>query len=106
MIRAEDTLRSFIQTLTKSFAVLPTGLAIFDREGQLALFNPALIDMTGLDAAFLSRRPRMTDFFDALRDLQKLPEPRDYKAWRDDLMTHPFQIENGHILRCQNTLKS
>ncbi|WGH77461.1 PAS-domain containing protein [Jannaschia ovalis] len=85
VIRAEDTLRSFIQTLTKSFAVLPTGLAIFDREGQLALFNPALIDMTGLDAAFLSRRPRMTDFFDALRDLQKLPEPRDYKAWRDGL---------------------
>ena len=85
VIRAEDSLRTFIQTLTKSFAYLPTGLAIFDRQGQLALFNPALIDMTGLDATWLSRRPRIADFFDALRDRRHLPEPRDYKAWRDGL---------------------
>ena len=86
VIRAEDSLRTFIQTLTKSFAYLPTGLAIFDRKGQLALFNPALMDMTGLDGAWLSRRPLLVDFFDALRDRQKLPEPRDYKAWRDGLV--------------------
>lgn len=85
VIKAEDSLRNFIQTLTKSFAFLPTGLAIFDRQGQLTLFNPALMDMTGLDGAWLSRRPRLAEFFDALRDRQKLPEPRDYKAWRDSL---------------------
>ncbi len=85
VIKAEDSLRTFIQTLTKTFAFLPTGLAIFDRNGQLALFNPALLDMTGLDGAWLSRRPLMADVLDALRDLKKLPEPRDYKAWRDGL---------------------
>lgn len=85
VIRAEESLRAFIQTLTKSFAHLPTGLAIFDRAGELALFNPALVDMTDLDAAWLSRKPRLADVIDALRDRHRIPEPRDYKAWRDGL---------------------
>ncbi|UWQ18520.1 PAS-domain containing protein [Jannaschia sp. M317] len=85
VISAEDNLRTFIQTLTKTFAYLPTGLAIFDRDRTLAMFNPALMDMTGLDGSWLSRRPKLEDFFDALRDHRKLPEPRDYKAWRDGL---------------------
>ncbi|MEM7643662.1 MAG: PAS-domain containing protein [Pseudomonadota bacterium] len=84
-IRAEDGRRAFIQTLTKSFAFLPTGLAIFDKDGQLAQFNPALMDMTGLDPQWLSRRPRLSDFFDALRERQRLPEPRNYKDWRDTI---------------------
>ena len=85
VIRAKDSLRTLLQTLTKSFAFLPTGLAIFDRQGQLTLFNPSLMDMTGLDGAWLSRRPQMTEFFDALRDRRRMPEPRDYKAWRASL---------------------
>ncbi|WP_281826631.1 PAS-domain containing protein [Jannaschia rubra] len=110
VIKAEDSLRTFIQTLTKSFAFLPSGLAIFDRQGQLALFNPALMDMTGLDGAWLSRRPRLADFFDALRDRQKLPEPRDYKTWRDSLTdiartgsqgtyTETWSIADGTVYR-------
>ena len=85
VIRAEDGRRAFIQTLTKTFAFLPTGLAIFDQEGRLAQFNPALMDMTGLDPEWLSRKPRLSDVFDAMRDRQKLPEPRNYKEWRDSL---------------------
>ena len=85
VIAAEDNLRTFIQTLTRTFAYLPTGLAIFDQDRTLAMFNPALMDMTSLDGSWLSRRPKLEDFFDALRDQSKLPEPRDYKAWRDGL---------------------
>jgi PAS domain-containing protein len=84
-IRAEDGRRAFIQTLTKTFAFLPIGIAIFDADGQLAQFNPALMDMTGLDPEWLSRHPRMVEVFDALRERQRLPEPRDYKAWRDGI---------------------
>ncbi|SFJ75653.1 PAS-domain containing protein [Jannaschia pohangensis] len=83
VIAAEETLRNFIQTLTRSFAFLPNGLAIFDHAGDLVLFNPALIDMTGLDAAWLTRRPKLTEFFDALRQAKRMAEPRDYRAWRD-----------------------
>lgn len=85
VVRAEDNLRNFIQTLTKTFAHLPTGLAIFDKDRQLALFNPALINLTDLDGAWLSQRPKLATFFDHLRERQRLPEPKDYKAWRDSL---------------------
>jgi PAS domain-containing protein len=88
VVAAEESLGAFVQTLTKTFAHLPTGLAIFDRERALVMFNPALVDMTGLDAVWLSRRPRIEDFFDALRERRHLPEPRDYKGWRDGLRDH------------------
>jgi len=81
-IRAEGALRAFMQTLTKTFAQLPIGLAIFDRQRQLALFNPALIDLTTLDAEFLSARPTLFTFLDRLREARIVPEPKDYANWR------------------------
>ena len=82
VVRADSVRNSFIQTLTKTFANLSTGLAVFDRTRRLVLFNPALVDLTGLSAEFLSARPDLPDFFDHLRDRQVLPEPRDYAGWR------------------------
>lgn len=81
-VQAETALRSFMQTLGKTFAHLPIGLAIFDRHRRLQLFNPALIDLTALGPEFLSARPTLAAFLDQLRDKQMLPEPKDYKAWR------------------------
>jgi PAS domain-containing protein len=82
LVRAEAALRNFRQTLTKTFAHLPIGLAIFDRDRQLALFNPALLDLTGLPADFLSSRPTLFAFLDAMRDRNMIPEPKDYRSWR------------------------
>jgi PAS domain-containing protein len=81
-VQAELALRDFMQTLTKTFAHLATGLAIFDRNRQLAMFNPALIDLTGLPPEFLTTRPTMVAMFDAMRERSMLPEPRDYRSWR------------------------
>ncbi|SDY27403.1 PAS fold [Jannaschia faecimaris] len=82
VIEAEGALRKFIQTLSKSFADLPTGLAIFDQTGNLALFNPVFMDMTGLETTWLSRRPHITDVLDTLRDRQMLSGSRDHLARR------------------------
>lgn len=87
---AEKIRAEFIQTLTKTFANLTTGLAVFDRHRRLAVFNPALVDLTDLPAAFLTVRPPLAQFFDMLRDNKMLPEPRDYGGWRskiDDMIT-------------------
>lgn len=84
-VRAETALREFVQTLTKTFAHLPIGLAIFDRQRQLALFNPALIDLTTLDADFLSARPTLFSFLDRLREARMIPEPKDYRSWRQQM---------------------
>ncbi|MFN3211035.1 MAG: PAS-domain containing protein, partial [Roseovarius sp.] len=82
---AETMRREFIQTLTKIFANLTTGLAVFDRHRRLVLFNPALIDLVGLSAPFLSAQPSLFRFFDSLRDARVLPEPRNYGTWRKQI---------------------
>ena len=85
LVAAERSLKDFVQTLTQTFAHLSTGLAIFDRNRQLTLFNPALTDLTGLPFEFLSTRPTLVGFLDRLREKQMMPEPKDYKTWRQQL---------------------
>ncbi|MDA7963797.1 PAS-domain containing protein [Ruegeria sp.] len=82
IVEAETAQRKFVQTMTKTFAQLSIGLAIFDRNRQLALFNPALIDLTTLPPDFLSCRPSLSSFFDRLRDQHMMPEPKNYRSWR------------------------
>lgn len=81
-VRSENRRREFTQTLTKTFAELATGLAIFDRSRQLVLFNPALMDLTTLPTDFLAGRPTLFRFLDKLRENHVMPEPRDYRSWR------------------------
>jgi PAS domain-containing protein len=83
IVRAELAQRKFMQTLNQTFAQLSIGLAIFDRKRQLATFNPALLDMTGLNFEFLSGRPTLDALLDRLRDMRMLPEPKDYASWRE-----------------------
>lgn len=85
VVDAEIAQRNFVQTLAKTFAQLSIGLAIFDRNRQLALFNPALIDLTCLPADFLSSRPEVSSFFDRLRNLNMMPEPKNYGGWRQQM---------------------
>jgi PAS domain-containing protein len=93
-VRAEQSQREFVQTLARTFADLPTGLATFDRSRALTMFNPALTDLTGLDPVFLSNRPDIFDFFDRLRDRQVMPEPRSYATWRAQItaMIHAADV--------------
>ncbi|MDW4498094.1 PAS-domain containing protein [Sulfitobacter sp. D35] len=85
VVQSEIAQRNFVQTLAKTFAHLSIGLAIFDRKGQLALFNPALIDLTSLPAEFLSARPTLLSFFDRLRENRRMPEPKNYRSWRQEI---------------------
>lgn len=95
-VEAETMRGTFIQTLTKTFADLATGLAVFDRDQRLVLFNPAMTDLTGLPVEFLSGRPGLLDFFDRLRDRQVLPEPRDYATWRAQINDMIESAAGGH----------
>ncbi len=102
VVRAEASLRSFMQTLTKTFAQLSTGLAIFDQTRQLALFNPALIDLTTLPPDMLSARPSLLTFFDALRERSMIPEPRDYRSWRRQITDIEDAAKHGNYQEVWN----
>lgn len=98
VIRAETIQRSFVQTLTKTFANLSIGLAIFDKERRLALFNPALLDLTNLSVDFLTSRPFILGFFDAMRDNHTMPEPKDIREWRQKIMGIGGDAPSGELL--------
>jgi PAS domain-containing protein len=85
LVAAKKAKRNFFQTLSKTFAHLPIGLAIFDRNGQLAIFNPALVELSCLSAPFLSRQPIILSFFDQMRENRQMPEPKNYNAWRQEI---------------------
>lgn len=95
LIGAEVSLRNFVQTLSKTFAQLPIGLAIFDKRRELVLFNPALVSLSTLDPYFLSNRPGLVAFLDALRDRQRMPEPKNYRNWRDEIGRLERGAEDG-----------
>ncbi len=83
---AERALRDVLVTLTKTFAHLHVGLAIFDKERHLQLFNPAMTDLTGLPVDLLARKPSLTAVLDAMRERNTIPEPKDYRSWRRQLI--------------------
>lgn len=95
LVEAETSRDAFVSTLSKTFAALPTGLAIFDRDRELRLFNPALLDLTMLPAEFLSGQPSLSAFLDKLREHRMIPEPKDYKSWRQHLADLVEAAENG-----------
>lgn len=91
LTETENELKRFIQTLTSTFAHLPIGMAVFDKERDLTLFNPALSSLLGLAPDWLARRPSMRSFLDRLRNNGSIPEPRDFTTLR-----HEFaELESG-----------
>jgi len=82
LIQAETSLRDMVQAMAKTFAQLPTGLAVFDRNRHLQSFNPALAQLTRLSPEFLSRRPSLVTMLDRMRDQNMVPEPKNWKDWR------------------------
>jgi len=76
IVRAQQTQKNYVQTLTKTYATPSIGLAIFDRNRQLILFNPALIELPALPVDYLSARPNLLTAFDKLWDNQIMPETK------------------------------
>ena len=97
LARAEESLRDLLQTMTRTFAQLPLGIAVFDSQRRLSSFNPAFADLTGLSPAFLSRRPSLTAMLDAMRDRSMVPEPANWKDWRAALANMERAAVKGAI---------
>ncbi len=85
LLEAEQTLSRFVRTMTETFAHLTVGLAIFDRNQTLVMFNPALVQMWQADPAWLARRPSLREIIDRLRANRRIPEAADFHGWRRKL---------------------
>ena len=91
LMQADKIRKDFVKTLGKTFADLSTGLAIFDKNRQLTIFNPALLDMTRLPVDFLSAMPKIEVVLDRLREMRMMPEPKNYATWREQFTA----VEDG-----------
>jgi signal transduction histidine kinase len=86
ILRVERSLERFGQTMTETFAHLNVGLAIFDRNQTLAIFNPALVQIWQADASWLAGRPSLREIIDSLRANRRIPEVSDFREWRERLI--------------------
>ncbi|MBN2759457.1 MAG: PAS-domain containing protein [Rhodobacteraceae bacterium] len=96
-VQTETSRREMLQALTRTFASLPTGLALFDKDRRLQVFNPALVDLMGLDPLFLAARPSLEQFLFTLRELRMLPEPKDFAVWRNEIAELEQAAEMGNF---------
>ena len=97
LVKAEETLQRFVSTLTETFAHLPIGLAVFDDNRRLGMFNPAVADLLPLDTPWLAQRPSLREFLDKLRDAGIAPEQKSYDHWRAQIRRIDQQAEAGSL---------
>lgn len=95
VVRADSARSEFVKTLGKTFGELSIGLAIFDNKRQLAMFNPAFVDMTELPFDFLSTSPAIDTVLDRLRELRMMPEPKHYASWREQFTAMEVAAKDG-----------
>lgn len=93
VVSVESTLSRFVGTLTESFAQLSTGLAIFDADRRITMFNPAIADLLTLDPVWLASKPGLRDFMSALREKQMVPEQKTTGEWKSFIQN----IEKGAV---------
>ncbi|MEE9453316.1 MAG: PAS-domain containing protein [Paracoccaceae bacterium] len=110
LAEAETAMKRLMETLSTTFAHLPVGLAVFDADNTVKLFNPALSALLNLDPTWLAMRPTMASVLEKLRDNQHLPEQLNFLEWRRLLTdmesaaqnqgySDQWNLPNGRILQ-------
>ena len=79
---AEAKLQQHADAHADTLDKLQTAVAIFGRDQKLTFYNKAFVGLWGLPESFLDKRPSDGEVLDRLRDMRKLPEQRDYMAWK------------------------
>jgi signal transduction histidine kinase len=79
---AEARLQQHADAHAATLDTLQTAVAIFGRDQKLTFYNKAFVRLWGLQEAFLDKHPTDGDILDRLRDGRRLPEQRDYQAWK------------------------
>lgn len=79
---AEARLQQHIDASSDTLDKLATAVAIFDRDQKLNFYNRAFAQLWGIPESWLDKRPTDGEVLDRLRDARRLPEQRDYQAWK------------------------
>ena len=88
---------------------MTAGTAQFDAERNLSFFNRPFAVMTQLDSQWLAEQPEFDRVIERMRDTQRLPETRDFPAWKnerrawfsspEEVIEEEWMLPNGDHLR-------
>jgi len=84
---AESRLQQHIDAHADTLDKLATAVAIFGRDQKLTFYNRAFARLWGLSESWLDTHPADGEVLDRLREDRKLPEQRDYQAWKRERLT-------------------
>jgi signal transduction histidine kinase len=81
-VQADAKLQQHLDAHADTLDRLATAVAIFSREQKLTFHNRAFTKLWGLPETWLDSHPSDGEILDRLREGRKLPEQRDYQAWK------------------------
>jgi signal transduction histidine kinase len=81
---ARSELGRYIESQRELADRMTAGTAQFDADRTLSFFNRPFAMMTGLDPDWLGENPEFDRVIERLRDGQRLPETRDFPAWKEE----------------------
>ncbi|HWY63042.1 MAG TPA: PAS-domain containing protein [Rhizomicrobium sp.] len=79
---AEARLQQHVDAHADTLDKLQTAVAIFGKDQKLSFYNRAFVKLWGFPEAWLDRHPSDGEILDRLREMRRLPEQRDYQAWK------------------------
>lgn len=94
--RAEAKLQLNIDSYGAILNTLDTAVAIFDGEQKLMAYNAAYVKMWKLPENWLNAHPSLSDVFDRLREMRRIPEQRSFSAWKHEHLAQ-FEDAGQHI---------
>ena len=106
---AEARLQQHIAAHADALNQLATAVAIFGPDRKLSFYNRAYLRLWDVPEAFLKAHPTHGEILDKLRELRRLPEQPDFRAWklqrsrlfeqRDRLPEELWHLPSGQTLR-------
>jgi signal transduction histidine kinase len=81
---AEAKLQQHIDAHADTLDRLATAVAIFGRDQRLTFYNRAFAELWNLPESWLDAHPADGEILDRLREARRLPEQRDYQAWKQE----------------------
>ncbi|HXI99707.1 MAG TPA: ATP-binding protein [Micropepsaceae bacterium] len=92
---AETRLQRHIDAHSDMLHALTTAVVIFGPDQRVNYYNHAFVRLWGLSEVWLESRPRHGELLDRLRELRRLPEQPDFRAWKQ-LRTRMFERRDNH----------
>jgi signal transduction histidine kinase len=110
LTNAESKLQQHLDAHADTLDKLATAVAIFGRDQRLSFRNRAFEQLWDLPEDWLDAGPTDSEILDRLRETRRLPEQRDYQAWKRErlaaydqpdsfLPEEPWHLPSGKTLR-------